>query len=74
MNYRPVSLLSHMSKVLERVVFDQINEYIELFLSDLLAGFHKNHNIQHCLLKMLEKWKEALDKGKFVDAIFMDLS
>ena len=30
--------------------------------------------MQHCLLKMSEKWKEALDKGNFVDAIFMDLS
>ena len=63
-----------MPKVFERIIFNQINEYIEPFLSNLLTGFRKNHNTQHCLLKMLEKWKEALDKGNFVDAIFMDLS
>ena len=73
-NYRPVSLLSHMSQVFERIIFSQINEYIEPFLSNLLIGVRKNHNTQHCLLKMLEKWKEALDKGNFVDAVFMDLS
>ena len=73
-NYRPVSLLSYMSKVFEKIFFNQINKYIEPFLSNLLTGFRKNHNTQHCLLKMLEKWKEALDKGNFVDAIFMDLS
>ena len=36
--------------------------------------YYKNHNIQHSLLKMLEKFKEALDKGSSVSAIFMDLS
>ena len=74
MNYRPVSLLSHMSKVFERIILNQINEHIEPFLSNLLTGFRKNHDTQHCLLKMLEKWKESLDKGNFVDAIFLDLS
>ena len=73
-NYRPVSLLSHMSEVFERIIFNVINEYIEPFLSNLLTGFRKNRNTQHCLLKMLEKWKEALDKNNFVDAIFVDLS
>ena len=63
-----------MSKVFERIIFNQINEYIEPLLSNLLTGFRENHNTQHCLLKMLEKWKEALDKGNFVDAIFMNLS
>ena len=73
-NYRPVSLLSHVSKVFERIIYNQINEYIEPFLSNLLTGFRKNHNTQHSLLKKLESFKEALDKGNSVSAIFMDLS
>ena len=73
-NYRPVTLILHMSKVFERIIFNQINKYIKLFLSNLLTGFHKNYNTQHCPSKMLEKWKEALDKGYFVDAIFINLS
>ena len=73
-NYRPVSLLSHMSQVFERIIYNQINEYIELFLSNLLTGFRKNHNTQHSLFKMLESFKEALDKGNSVSVIFMDLS
>ena len=43
-------------------------------LSKLLTGFRKNHSIQHSLVNMLEKWKNTLDKGGFVCAIFMDLS
>ena len=32
------------------------------------------HSTQHCLVNMLEKWKNTLDKGGFVCAMFMDLS
>ena len=73
-NYRPVSLLSHVSKVYERIIFSQIGTYFELYFSSFLTGFYKKHNTQHSLLKMLELWKEALDKGNSVGAIFMDLS
>ena len=51
-----------MSKVFERIVFNQINKHVELFLSNILLRFRKNHYRQHYLLKMLEKWKEALDE------------
>ena len=54
-NYRPAGLLSHMSKVFGRIILNQINKYTEPFLSNLLIGFRKHHNKQHCLLKMLEK-------------------
>ena len=63
-----------MSKVFERIIFNQINEYIEpfLYVTYYVTGFCKSHNTQqHCLLKMLEKWKKALEKGKFVDTIFI---
>ena len=43
-------------------------------LSKLLAGFRKNHSNQHFKINMLEKWKNALEKGGFVCAMFMDLS
>ena len=43
-------------------------------LSNLLKGFRKNHNTQHCLISMLERWKKTLDNGGYICAIFMDLS
>ena len=73
-NYGPVSLLSHVSKVYERIIFIQIRTYFEPHFSSFLTDFRKNHNTQHSLLKMLELWKEVLDRGKFFGAIFMDLS
>ena len=57
----------------ERIILNQISTYFEPYFSSFLTGFRKTHNIQHSLLKMLELWKEALDKGKSVGVIFMDL-
>ena len=42
-------------------------------LSDCITGFRKSHGSQHCLAKMLENWKSALDKSESVCALFMDL-
>ena len=38
-NYRPVSLLSHVSKVYERIIFNQISTYFEPCFSCFLTGF-----------------------------------
>ena len=73
-NYRPVSVLPHVSKIIERVMYIQIENFMEDKLSKLLTGFRKNHSTQHYLVNMLQKWKSTLDKGGFVCAIFMDLS
>ena len=69
-----MSVLSNVSKIFERIVYEQINSYMEPSFSHLLYGFRKNLNTQHSLLKMLEKWKLVLDKGCNIGAIFMDLS
>ena len=66
-NYRPVSVLPHVSKIIERVMYTQIENFMEDKLSKLLTGFRKNHSTQHCLVNMLEKWKNTLDKGGFVE-------
>ena len=73
-NYRPVSALSHVSKVFQRVMYHQIEDFMKDKLSDLLIGFRKNHRTQHCLMNMLERWKKTLDNGGYICPIFMDLS
>ena len=63
-----------MSKIIERVMYIQIENFMEDKLSKLLTCSKKNHNTQHSLVNMLEKWKNTVDKGGFVCAIFIDLS
>ena len=72
-NYHPVSILSHASKIFERIVFKQMNLFFESRFLPLLARFRKNHSTQNALINMIEKWKHALDKGKKIVTIFMDL-
>ena len=73
-NYRPVSILPHLSKVFERILYKQIDSFMKNKFSPYLCGFRKNHNAQYSLLKMIENWKKQLDNGEKVGAIFMDLS
>ena len=74
-NYRPVSVLSHTSKIFKRIVFNQMNLsfFLESKFSPQLIGFRKNHSTQNVLLNMIGKCKHALDKGKKVGTMFMDL-
>ena len=48
-NYRPISLLSHMSKVFERILYNQLNDFMKDKLSNILTGFRKGHmHNTHC--------------------------
>ena len=73
-NYRLVSILSHLSKVFEKIMYKQFDTFMRDKLSKILIGLRKNHSTQHCLMFMLEMWKNTLDKEGYVSAIFMDLS
>ena len=73
-NYRPVSILSNISKFYERLMFKQISGYFEHSLSKFQCGFRKGFSAQHCLLSMLEKWKTAIDNKKTFGALLTDLS
>ena len=73
-NYRPVSILPLISKVYERLIYNQLSEYTESFLNHILCGFRKAHSTQHALFKLLQSWQKELDNGGFVGTILMDLS
>ena len=61
-NYQLVSILPHMSKVFERILYKQSDTSTKFSL--YLCGFRKNHNAQYSLLKMIETWKKHLDRGE----------
>ena len=73
-NYRPVSVLPVVSKIFERIMQKQTNDFVESFLSPYLCGYRKRHNCQYALLNMIEKWKTSLDNKGFAGGILMDLS
>ena len=69
-NYRPISILSNISKIYERCLYDQIQNFFENILSKYKCGFRKGYNAQHCLITLIEKWKKSVDNG----ALMTDLS
>ena len=54
-NYRPVSVLPLLSKVFQKIIYDQLYEYLGNFLSELLCGFRKAHSTQHALFRLIQK-------------------
>ena len=73
-NYRPISILSALSKIFGKILHKQIWEFIENKLSPYISAYRKGYSTQHVLIRLIEEWKQALDKGKFVGAVLMDLS
>ena len=73
-SYRPVSILPLISKVFEKIIHDQLYEYLENFLGELLCGFRKAHSTQHALFRIIQKRQEELESGSYVGTILMDLS
>ena len=73
-NYRPVSILPAISKIYERDMYNQINKYMNTHLSSYLCGFRKGYSAQHCLMMMLERWRNALDNKLTAGALLTDLS
>ena len=73
-NYRPVSILPILSKVYEKCLYKQIENYMENILSNFQCGFRKGFNTQQCLIGMIEKAKSIMDKGRHFSALLTDLS
>ena len=65
-NYRPVSVLSLLSKIFERLLYDELIEYLKKYLNTLLWGFRKAYSTQHAHLELLQAWWKESDKSGFV--------
>ena len=71
-NFRPISILPVFSKVLERVVYDQIVNHFTTYnlFSNRQSGFRVGYSTQDVLLHVSDSWLGAIDAGQYVGAIF----
>ena len=72
-NYRPISVLSNVSKIYERCLYEQRFSCFDKLFSKNQCGFHKGFNTQHILLAMIRKMKASRDNKQFCAAIRTDL-
>ena len=64
--------MSAFSKIFERLLSRQLSEFFDNILSKFQCGFRKCYGTQHCLLLMLEIWKEATDNNKAFGALLIN--
>ena len=74
-NYRPVSILSIASKVFERVVHSQLNEYLTQnnLLYELQSGFRSSYSTDTCLIHLTDYIRLECDKGNYTGMLMLDL-
>ena len=75
-NYRPVSLLSCTSKILERIVFKNLYNYIRdnNILTPHQSGFQSGDSTTHQLSYLYHMFSLALDSKKDIRIVFCDIS
>ena len=73
-NYRPVSILPSMSKILERIIHEQLKTFLQEVLDHRISAYRAGYSCQYALLRLIEDWKLALEQKKHVGSVLMDLS
>ena len=74
-NYRPISVLPILSKMLERLVHNRVYGYITSMnmLNKCQAGFRKRNSTGTCLIKVLNETYSNMDSGRLTGVLFLDL-
>ena len=75
-NYRPISLLPSISKILEKIIFKRLSTYLNehRLLYDSQYGFRAGHSIELASIELIHRITQDLDKGKIPISFFLDLS
>ena len=75
-NYRPISLLLTISKILEKVVYSRVYKFLstteQLYVSQY--GFRKSHSCEHAVGELIANITKGIENGKLTAGIFLDLS
>ena len=75
-NYRPISLLITISKILEKAVYHRVYNFLvetnQLFCSQY--RFCKNHSCDHAVGELVANITKGIEQGKITAAVFLDLS
>lgn len=75
-NYRPISLLSGVSKILEKIILARINLFLgsNNILRDEQFGFRKKHAANHQVLRITEQITKGFNENRSTAAVFLDVA
>ena len=73
-NYRPISILPTLSKIIEKHVVKQCLEYLERFslLHKEQSGFRKSHSCHTALIKLTDTLYKQIDEGNLTGLVYID--
>ena len=74
-NFRPISVLPALSKILERAIHDQLYTYLNAnkLLANCQSGFRPSHSTATCLTEISDYLRDKLDQKDIIGSIFLDL-
>ena len=75
-NYRPISLLTSFSKILEKLVYSRLIKFLSCckILSDNQFGFRKKHSTNHAMIILIDQIIHAIDNHSHTIGLFLDFS
>ena len=75
-NYRPIATLSSFSKVLERLIYNQLYQFLEK--NDIIykyqLGFRKGYSTEQAILEITDNLNSAIDNKQITCGLFLDFS
>ena len=75
-NYRPISLLSVFNKLLEKLIYNRLINFIDknsIFFNKQF-GFRAKHSTNHAILCIIDRIQKAIDDRNYSCGIFLDFS
>ena len=74
-NYRPISLLSNIGKILEKLMHKRLYKFLNNnnIIYNLQFGFRQQYSTSHALINITEIIRKALDDGNIGSEVFVDL-
>ena len=75
-NYRPISLLPTISKIFERILYNQLYKYFNSnkLLAEQHYGFRTNHSTEFAAVKLVDTISKEMESGSTPTALYIDLS
>ena len=75
LNYRPISLLSALSKIYEKLIYSRIFDYLTKYelISAKQFGFRSKFSTIHALSSITKRIKQLINTGHYICGIFIDL-
>ena len=74
LNYRSISVLPVISRLFEKLVYNQLYEYMSTngLIASYQSGFGAHHSTTTALLKCTDDWLNGTDAGKYAGVVFVD--